>query len=85
MEEKILEYVQDISQKKGRQATLTTDLYAEGILDSLGIISLLSFLQDEFDVVFSPDDLQFENYQTVEEIIKWVKSQICTVPECKTS
>lgn len=76
MEQKIFDFVSDIARKKGEEITMTTDLFSNRILDSLEIISLLSFLQDEFSVSFSPEDLQFENYQTVERIIDWARGRI---------
>lgn len=76
MEDKILAYVVGIGRKKGEFVDRDTDLFESGILDSLEVISLLLYLQEEFDTVFSPDDLQFENYQSVNKIIKWTKGQL---------
>ena len=76
MEDKILAHVVGIGRKKGEFVDRDTDLFESGILDSLEVISLLLYLQEEFDTVFSPDDLQFENYQSVNKIIKWTKGQL---------
>ena len=74
MEEKIFEFVRKIAEKKGDTITEETNLYEEGIIDSLEIISLLSFMQSELNITFSPEDLKFENFETVKSITDWVKS-----------
>ena len=76
MEAKILAYIQGIAEKQGKKVEKGMDLFAAGILDSLEIISLLNFLQTEFNIKFSPEDLQFENYQTIEKIVGWAEDRI---------
>ncbi len=42
-----------------------TGLLEKGILDSLGILDVVSFLETEFSVVVSDDELMPENFQTL--------------------
>jgi acyl carrier protein len=42
-----------------------TALLEKGILDSLGILDVVSFLETEFSIVVSDDDLLPENFQTL--------------------
>lgn len=72
MKEKVQEYINKIALEKGIKVESETDLFAENILDSMEIILLLSYLQDEFQIEFSPEDLQYENYQTISSIVKWL-------------
>lgn len=74
MKDKILTYLEGISLDKGAVVDEKTDLFESGVLDSLGIISMLSFLQQEFKVSFSPDNLKFENFQSVDKIVDWLNS-----------
>lgn len=76
VEDKILGYVNGVAEKKGETVYLDTDLFETGIMDSLEIISLLSYLEEELNVNFTPDDLQFENYQTVRKIVKWAEGRL---------
>lgn len=76
VEDKILGYVNGVVEKKGETVYLDTDLFETGIMDSLEIISLLSYLEEELNVNFTPDDLQFENYQTVRKIVKWAEGRL---------
>ena len=73
MEQKIREYVENIASEKGVKINDDTDLFESGILDSLGIISLLTYLQEEFKIIFKMDDLDFSNYQNIKEIVNWLQ------------
>ena len=76
MKEDILNYIKESTKGNTDSITEETDLFKEGILDSFGIIALLVYLQENYNVTFSPDDLLYENYQTVEKIVKWVEEQL---------
>lgn len=42
-----------------------TPLLAYGVLDSLSIVSVLSFIRDQFDVEVAGDDIVASNFETV--------------------
>jgi acyl carrier protein len=46
----------------------TDQLIEKGIIDSLGIMTLLNFLETEFDVQIDGDDLSPENFSSVTAI-----------------
>jgi acyl carrier protein len=48
----------------------TLDLYQQGILDSVGILELVQFLEQKYDVVFSADDLEPENFRTIRKMVE---------------
>lgn len=73
MRDRIMEYVRSIAEKKGEVISGDTDLFGNGILDSMEIILLLNYLKEEFSISFSPEDLDFENYQTVNKIVSWAE------------
>ena len=52
-----------------------TPLIENGIIDSLGVMKLVAYLEEEFGIRISPDDLIPENFETVALIAKLVKSQ----------
>ena len=41
-----------------------TDIIAEGLVDSLGIFRLISFVEENFPVTIAPDEVLLENFQT---------------------
>lgn len=51
-----------------------TALIDDGILDSFDIISIVSDLNEEFDIDISADELEPENFNTLDAIVELVKS-----------
>ena len=51
------------------------DLLEEEIVDSLGIFTLISFIEDKFGVSISPEEINLENFQTVDSITSLVESK----------
>lgn len=74
MKDKIIKFIEKCAMEKNKKITSRTDLFDEGILDSLGIIMLLTYLQEQFNLEFSPKDLDYNNFKTVEKIFTWIQS-----------
>jgi acyl carrier protein len=49
---------------------LTIDLYQQGIVDSVGILELVSFLEEQYNVAFQPEDLDAANFRNIGQIMK---------------
>ena len=52
------------------------ELVQSGIIDSLGIMSMLIFLEDEFNVQIPGDDLIPENFASVSNITALIERQM---------
>jgi acyl carrier protein len=48
-------------------------LLESGILDSMGILEVVEFIEGEFHVTVSDDDLLPENFQSIERIAQFVE------------
>jgi acyl carrier protein len=48
-------------------------LLGSGLLDSLGVLEVVTFLEREFHVAVSDDDLSPENFQTIQSIAAFVR------------
>lgn len=51
-------------------------LIRAGIIDSLGIFILISFIEKKFNIKLAPQDVVIENFQTINAISKLVRSKI---------
>ena len=49
------------------------DLIMQGIIDSLGIMKLVAYLEDTCKIMISDDDLIPENFQTIERLEKLIE------------
>jgi D-alanine--poly(phosphoribitol) ligase subunit 2 len=45
-----------------------TDLFETGLLDSLGLVTLISELEHEFGFQLPPDELELDSFRTVKAI-----------------
>lgn len=55
--------------------SLTVDdpLLESGVIDSLGILRLVNFIEDHFGVMVAEDDLDPDNFTSVATIVEFVK------------
>ncbi|MDN5202269.1 phosphopantetheine-binding protein [Fulvivirgaceae bacterium BMA10] len=51
-------------------------LLEKGIVDSLAIVNLVSFVENEFDVKISNDDITIQNFESVEAISNLVEKSL---------
>ncbi len=59
----------------------TDQLIEQGIVDSSGIMSLISFLEEKFSIEISGDELVPENFESVATITLLVNRKIGTLAE----
>jgi acyl carrier protein len=50
-------------------------LLESGILDSLGILDLVTYLEQEFSISVADDELVPENFQSIERVAAFVQSK----------
>jgi len=51
------------------------DLLSEGVLDSFGMMKLIRFIEDNFDIKVQPEDMTIENFTSVETIVRYISAQ----------
>jgi acyl carrier protein len=75
IEESVLEFLRKHYLVKLGLETLEKEdpLFERGILDSLGMLELLSFLENNFSVTFEPEDMTWENLSTVAQVAHTVQ------------
>lgn len=76
MEEKIMEMIIDITGEDSLREKPDTNLFDTGLLDSLGVVNLIVDLEEEYDIIISPSELEREEFDTPTKIIEVVKSKV---------
>lgn len=66
----IIELISDI--RPYEKITETSELIESGILDSLGIINLITQLEDVFEIEVADDAVTAENFSNVDSIVQLV-------------
>jgi D-alanine--poly(phosphoribitol) ligase subunit 2 len=56
------------------------DLFENGLIDSLAFVELLMKLEQEFGVSVAVDDLELENFRTIERIAAFVEARTTAPP-----
>jgi acyl carrier protein len=76
-EDRIREFVVrhfPIARKNGLKST---EKWLEtGMIDSLGILDMVHFLEEEFSVVIADDELQPENFESLEAVVTFVQKKL---------
>jgi len=52
-----------------------TDLLASGVIDSLGILRMVAFMDERFGVKVPDEDVVFENFQNVRVMAQYIVQQ----------
>ncbi len=62
---------------KGRKSNIKPDddLLSEGIIDSLGILQLVSFIEEEFGVQVPDEDVVLENFQSIASLNNFLSTK----------
>lgn len=75
---KLIEFVKkDLARGKGIGDLIETDDLVEAeVMDSLGIMKLILFLEENFQIKISDDDLTLENFKSIETIYSLAESKM---------
>ncbi|KJK38705.1 hypothetical protein UK15_16680 [Streptomyces variegatus] len=65
----MLRYVDDPAELEGMQ------LITGGVLSSLATVALISHLEKEFGIEVDDDDLELENFDTLDSIVQFVRGK----------
>jgi len=52
--------------------TAEDDLLGSGLIDSMGMMSLIAFVESRFELKVPPQDMTIENFMTVEAISNYL-------------
>jgi len=78
MEQTIIKYIEEelASEDIEDGLEITDDLLGSGILDSLGMVKLISFVEEKFNISIPPEDMVIENFMTVENIRDYINTKL---------
>ena len=73
MNDRIIAYIKtEIANEPLESIDVHEDLLGSGIIDSIGIVKLIAFLEREFQVKIPSEDMTVENFMTVHHISQFV-------------
>ena len=72
IQSQIREFILITSYAPSEQVANDTLLFAEGIMDSMGFISIISFIEDTFSISTADDELLDTNFESIDAIANFV-------------
>ncbi len=77
MNESLIKYISEqlLNNELEDELEAQDDLLGDGILDSLGMMKLILFLETEYNTKVPPQDMVIENFMTVQHISDYLAKQ----------
>jgi acyl carrier protein len=71
----IIKYIQEnfLSGKAENDLSPEDDLLGSGLLDSMGVMRLVAFVEETFHIKVPPEDIVIENFMDVKAITNYVQ------------
>lgn len=67
--------VREFLNDKPRTITASDNLIEDGVIDSLAILMLIKYIEDQFSVSIEPDDVTIENFESVATISRLIEKR----------
>ena len=74
MEDRVVNIIAEICENETIKDNLDIDLIENEILDSFAFITLISRLEEEFDIEIQPTQVKPDTWRSINSIIELVKS-----------
>ena len=65
----------EVSLDPSHEITLETDLLLTGLVDSLGVVQIVGWIEDELGLDVDPLDVVLDNFQTVGQMVAYIERQ----------
>ena len=74
MKEKIKNYILSelLDNKSDMILATNDDILSNGMIDSIEVIQLITFIEDSFEIKIPPEDMIIENFITVDAIENYI-------------
>ena len=75
MKEKLINYIQTELLNGQQVITPDQDLLISGLVDSIGVMRLVAFIEKTLDIAIPPRDVTLENFGSVAAIVNYLENQ----------
>jgi len=76
MTETIIQYIKnEILNDPNTALTAQDDLLGDGLVDSMGFVRIIAFLEEEYDITIPPTDMVIEYFMNIEAMSNYVASR----------
>jgi len=72
----LIKFIQDeFVRKRGGEIKQDEDLLSSGLIDSLGILKLVSFMEEQFVIEIPSEDVVYENFHSIESMSRYLANR----------
>ncbi|MEM7103981.1 MAG: acyl carrier protein [Bacteroidota bacterium] len=77
MNEILLDYVHDklLGGRGNVELAAEDDLLGSGLVDSMGMMNLIAFIENHFELKVPPEDMTIENFMTIDAISSYLEGR----------
>jgi acyl carrier protein len=69
----LLDYIKkELAVGSKRNIQMDDDLLSAGIIDSLGVLQLVAFIEEQFNIQMPDEDVVLENFQSVNSLANYL-------------
>lgn len=72
----IKEYLEDELLEGDAELDEDTPLLKTELIDSMGVLTLVGFIEDEYGITVGADDVSADNFHSLESITRYVESKL---------
>jgi acyl carrier protein len=76
IKEKVRAYIKDASHADIQNMEDESYIFRQGFLDSMGFITMITFIEEEFMVKTSDEDLVEENFESINAITDFISRKL---------
>ena len=77
MTNKLIHFIQsEVSLDPDYEIVGSTDLLLTGLVDSLGVLDIVGWIEDSFSIEIDPADITLENFQTADLMAAYVDTRL---------
>jgi len=70
IKDQLKEYVEELAKQDDIDPSI--NLFETGLLTSVHVLDLIAYIEEQFGIVISPDDLSIENFGSIDEMVTYV-------------
>ena len=75
IQEKVKKYIVEASLSDSSKINDDTQIFESGLLDSMGLLFLIEFLKENFNVDVNDDELNPQNFESINSIVAFVSNK----------
>ena len=74
MDEKLITFIREVLHQgeEGLEISSRDDLLGSGLVESMGMMKIIGFIEQEYDLTVPPQDMTIEHFFTVEAMVNYI-------------